>query len=579
LLDEDNMVSNSATKAPSQQSTKAYVDQRATFATRTAANGATIDASVTSVRTAGYASLGDGGGSEFVVGSALEVGGFTSADGRFWEIVPAPRYKAAQFGILPQDAGAAALINSAQEWMWRRRSGGILEFRPEKYYIATTINLNYSNVQWIGSGASFHSSVNPNTPWDQAKGTRFVWTKGTADKMAIVRPLVDSSGPALVGVRIEGILFDGVGVASHCLEILSTRAGRFTQIGVTDAITQNMHLGVVTAGDISASEPRDLQHNRFDQIFSRSWLTASLGADGIVIDGDNTSNSSLNEFGYVEFIHKNGAGIVLGSSDNFCFEQVQGFRISGGSGRGVSFIGGSASADNPRNHVFVFTGLGAGGFGVTANSLPPTNIRFLCYSTSNGTPTPTPVQGVDISWNTDNRDYHAEALAQINRDSANVAAPTDGSFILEDSGKAFDDGGTLRQYVGYVYYLAAKAAASFAGRLYFKTAVAGTYGLRAFIGAGIVNDTTTTGGDKGAGTINQSSGYYIQGNQVVGARATGWTAGTGTALKGTFAAYAGQTHTASYVQATVQALDNASRDASQRVKAIEDALRTHGLIN
>jgi hypothetical protein len=50
-------------------------------------------------------------------------------------------------------------------------------------------------------------------------------------------------------------------------------------------------------------------------------------------------------------------------------------------------------------------------------------------------------------------------------------------------------------------------------------------------------------------------------------------------LKGTFAAYAGQTHTASYVQATVQALDNASRDASQRVKAIEDALRTHGLIN
>ncbi|RWI46826.1 MAG: hypothetical protein EOQ93_29300 [Mesorhizobium sp.] len=76
-----------------------------------------------------------------------------------------------------------------------------------------------------------------------------------------------------------------------------------------------------------------------------------------------------------------------------------------------------------------------------------------------------------------------------------------------------------------------------------------------------------------------ASQYNVGGNQVVGARQTGWTAGTGTANKGAFAAYAGQTHTASYVQATIQALDNAARDASQRVKAIEDALRAHGLIN
>lgn len=60
---------------------------------------------------------------------------------------------------------------------------------------------------------------------------------------------------------------------------------------------------------------------------------------------------------------------------------------------------------------------------------------------------------------------------------------------------------------------------------------------------------------------------------------TGWTAGTGTANKGAFAAYAGQTHTGSYVQATVQALDDATKNASQRLKAIEDVLRANGLIN
>lgn len=84
---------------------------------------------------------------------------------------------------------------------------------------------------------------------------------------------------------------------------------------------------------------------------------------------------------------------------------------------------------------------------------------------------------------------------------------------------------------------------------------------------------------QGQGTVNVGTAYYVANTKVIGAQATGWTAGTGTALKTAWAAYAGQTHTGSYVQGTVQALDNAARDTSQRVKALEDALRTHGLIN
>lgn len=39
------------------------------------------------------------------------------------------------------------------------------------------------------------------------------------------------------------------------------------------------------------------------------------------------------------------------------------------------------------------------------------------------------------------------------------------------------------------------------------------------------------------------------------------------------------THTGAYVQATIQALDDAAKNASQRVLALEAMLRTHGLIN
>jgi len=90
----------------------------------------------------------------------------------------------------------------------------------------------------------------------------------------------------------------------------------------------------------------------------------------------------------------------------------------------------------------------------------------------------------------------------------------------------------------------------------------------------------------GSGTLRAVNGnfdaglaYKVANVQVLGVRATGWTAATGTPNKGAFATYAGQTMAAGYVQATAQTTDNAVLANSQRIKAIEDALRTHGLIN
>jgi hypothetical protein len=80
-------------------------------------------------------------------------------------------------------------------------------------------------------------------------------------------------------------------------------------------------------------------------------------------------------------------------------------------------------------------------------------------------------------------------------------------------------------------------------------------------------------------TWDAKTSFKVNGTKVIGAQDTGWTAATGTANKGAYATYAGQTVSAAYVQAEAQATDNATKANSQRIKALEDMLRTHGLMN
>ncbi|MEL5369986.1 phage tail protein [Serratia nevei] len=81
------------------------------------------------------------------------------------------------------------------------------------------------------------------------------------------------------------------------------------------------------------------------------------------------------------------------------------------------------------------------------------------------------------------------------------------------------------------------------------------------------------------GSVNVSGPYKVAGLPVLGARQTGWTAATGTANKGTFNADQSFTLGATYSQAEVQALANALIESRQRIKALEDMARTHGMIN
>lgn len=79
--------------------------------------------------------------------------------------------------------------------------------------------------------------------------------------------------------------------------------------------------------------------------------------------------------------------------------------------------------------------------------------------------------------------------------------------------------------------------------------------------------------------IDVSTSYSVNGTKVVGARVTGFTSATGTSLKGSFNANQSYSFSDDYTRAEMQTLANGLIESRRRIKALEDALRSHGLID
>lgn len=110
-------------------------------------------------------------------------------------------------------------------------------------------------------------------------------------------------------------------------------------------------------------------------------------------------------------------------------------------------------------------------------------------------------------------------------------------------------------------------------------AVSTSQSVQATGGSFLVGNVATPTTDKlqVGGSVNAVS-YKVAGIQVVGAQRTGWTAATGTAYRGTFDA--NQAWTIGILDIVqIQQIANSLTQARQRIKALEDDLRAHGLIN
>lgn len=100
-------------------------------------------------------------------------------------------------------------------------------------------------------------------------------------------------------------------------------------------------------------------------------------------------------------------------------------------------------------------------------------------------------------------------------------------------------------------------------------------------GSLLVGNVTSPTSDKlqVLGSENVSVSYKVAGTQVVSSRKTGWTASTGAAHRGAFNSDLMQSIGTTYSQSEIIALENMVIDARRRIKAMEDDLRSHGLIN
>lgn len=82
-----------------------------------------------------------------------------------------------------------------------------------------------------------------------------------------------------------------------------------------------------------------------------------------------------------------------------------------------------------------------------------------------------------------------------------------------------------------------------------------------------------------ASPLDVSSAYSVNGVKVIGPRQTGWTAASGPVSKGGFHAGTLFPVDDNYNKGQLEAIANGLLEARQRIKALEDALRSHGLID
>ncbi len=110
-----------------------------------------------------------------------------------------------------------------------------------------------------------------------------------------------------------------------------------------------------------------------------------------------------------------------------------------------------------------------------------------------------------------------------------------------------------------------------------RSALSGSGGVSYNSGTGAITLTAGAPTWDVSGNLTATS-FNVSGSKVVGARATGWGAASGTLSRSAYASYAGQAVSAAYVQAEAQATDDAVKALSRLVAALITDLTAHGLI-
>ena len=451
-------------------------------------------------------------------------------------------YYVEDFGAVGDGAtNDATAINLAIVACGSTRGGGTVHFGSKNYAITASIVNIYHNVLLKGQGQGYSSNVTDAL----TAATRITWAGAAGGTMVALGPAA-SAAEHLKGGGIEGIFFNGASLAATGLSLKSVNNAVF-DVCVQECTTVGVDL---TVESTVATDPTDSQNNWFKRLVVIQQEASSgicLRLDGVV------GNASLNHFGMIFLLHRDGVALQLNNCDGNVFDCVRIFRHGSGTGAGVIF---AAAATNPtrcRSNTFLMlqpTGGAVTAQGTPTNTFASTQNQIFCYNMENGAALPVIELGASLSYSVN------QGRTVIFRD--NTSARLRLTRASNTAGQVL----TLYENVGYnstpaevVYaYTDAQNTTVTAGaedgtwRVFTKNAGADVAQLLAK--DGLLIGASPTGTYRGAGSINAAAAYYVNGARITGREAVTYSASMTPNQRN------GQTHTVTITDANAFTINN-----------------------
>lgn len=276
--------------------------------------------------------------------------------------------------------------------------GGDMEFSAKTYVHSATIAVRNNYIRLMGVADSGFALFG-----GQPYGTRLRWSGGAGEQV-VVSPVSGTTSAKLFGCGVQNLTLDGNTTAISGLAVVSHEKGVFRGLVILGHAAGGVGAGLRTGvvAQLGGSQSRDCQHNVFEAL-TILQEQGQGAATCILLGGDSTANTSLNDFDDIFVCHSNQAGIFIAASDSNWFGRLQ-IQQAGTGTPGTGLVL-AAAADINRtanrnyfDYIFANSGIVAQGTASGAVASFGNNIRRI--DTANGTPLPSIGAGATLKWGT-----------------------------------------------------------------------------------------------------------------------------------------------------------------------------------
>jgi hypothetical protein len=209
--------------------------------------------------------------------------------------------------------------------------GGVVYIPAGVYLISSTLTVAAHGVTLLGDGAG---AMNEDTVAQirDAAVTRILFDN-TATPAKMVEFTSLAGGPPLAGGGMQGIMLDGDNTATRCLSLATWREGRFVDLYLYAATSEQLWTGCIS-GTLSVAN-YSTRSNHFERVRTSARLVTGNTAYGARLTGGQGAGSTVggntcfNTFITCAFFARDGIGLKLENTDNNVFINCEASRTTG----------------------------------------------------------------------------------------------------------------------------------------------------------------------------------------------------------------------------------------------------------